>query len=108
MKETRESLVFTFSRFHVFFRSINFIRQEGLGYKFTSIWSLPVRTERTPTSVNYTDIKQELEDVFKVYLGRGMSVQHAAITANLDMCRHCGLAFYYGKIYQKLEGVYFP
>ena len=67
-----------------------------------------VRTEKTPTSVNYIDIKQELEDVFKVYFRRGMSVQHAAITANLDMCKHCGLAFYYGKIHQKLEGVYFP
>jgi hypothetical protein len=78
-----------------------------------------VRTEKTPTSVTYIDIKQELEDVFKVYLRRGMSIQHAAITVrklssllrkppNLDMCRHCGLAFYYGKIQQKLEGVYFP
>ena len=42
MKEIGPSLVFTFSRFLVFFRSINFIRQEGLEYKFTSIWSLPV------------------------------------------------------------------
>ena len=67
-----------------------------------------VRTEKTPTSVNYTDIKQELEDIFKVYLRRGMSVQHAAITANLDICKHCGLAFYYGRIHQKLEGEYFP
>jgi len=45
---------------------------------------------------------------FLVYLRRGMSVQHAAITANLNICKHCGLAFYYGKIHQKLEGVYFP
>lgn len=67
-----------------------------------------VRTEKTPTSVNYIDIKKELEDLFKAYLRRRMSIQHAVITANLDICKHCGLAFYYGKIYQELEGVYFP
>lgn len=67
-----------------------------------------IRTEKTPSQVDWLELDRELDEAYEGYLNEGMFPQEAAFLANLDTCANYRLAFYYGEIFQELEEVYRP
>ena len=67
-----------------------------------------IRTEKTPSQVDWLELDRELDKTYEGYLNEGIFSQEAAFLANLDICANYGLAFYYGEIFHELEEVYRP
>jgi hypothetical protein len=67
-----------------------------------------VRTEKTPSQVDWNELRRELDKLFIGYLAEEMFPDEAAFEANLDMCARYGLAFYWGEVFGELQEVYRP
>jgi len=67
-----------------------------------------VRTEKTPSQVDWGRLRKELDNLYLGYLAEGMFPDEAAFEANLDVCARYGLAFYWGEVFDELKEVYRP
>jgi len=67
-----------------------------------------VRTEKTPSSVSRRTFYMEFDELMNQYEQFGFSREEALICTNLDISEKYGIAFYRGKIKNKLEVVYKP
>ncbi|MFQ5854595.1 MAG: hypothetical protein ACE5LU_02975 [Anaerolineae bacterium] len=67
-----------------------------------------VRTEKTPSRVDWDKLRRELDNLYSDCLAEGLFPDEAAFEANLDMCARYGLVFYWGEVFGELQEVYRP
>jgi hypothetical protein len=67
-----------------------------------------VRTEKTVSSVERSELIGELEALYRAGIRDKMSRQEALLVANLNLCAKYGLAFYWSRAFDVLKGVYRP
>jgi len=67
-----------------------------------------VRTEGTPIEVDPQRLDHGLNMAYRGYVRMGLADQEALLAANLDACKRYRLAFYWGRVPQRLLEVYKP
>ncbi len=67
-----------------------------------------VRTEGTPVRVDPRRLDHELNMAYRGYVKMGLADQEALLAADLDACKRYRLAFYWGRVPQRLLEVHKP
>jgi len=67
-----------------------------------------IRTDKTVSQIDSYVVVERVNRLYNSLLRRQLSAPDALWIANLHICRTCGLAFYAGKMSEKLEVIFQP